>query len=120
MKLIIAGSRKLVVWSDFILSICEYYQLHPNQVISGGADGIDSCAEVFSTTYEIPFKEIKPDYIKYKDRPKYAPIARNKEMAKEGDTLLLIWDGKSFGSKNMKEEMLKLKKPVYEVILSKS
>jgi hypothetical protein len=38
-------------------------------------------------------------------------------MAEEGDALLLIWDGESKGSANMKKEMLFKKKPIYEVIL---
>jgi hypothetical protein len=38
-------------------------------------------------------------------------------MAEEADALLLIWDGESKGSANMKKEMLFKNKPVYEVIL---
>ncbi len=38
-------------------------------------------------------------------------------MALYGDALLLIWDGKSRGSTSMRNEMKKLDKPVYEVIL---
>jgi hypothetical protein len=40
-------------------------------------------------------------------------------MAEYADALLLIWDGKSRGSLNMKQQMLKLEKPVYEVIVKK-
>jgi hypothetical protein len=40
-------------------------------------------------------------------------------MVDYADVLLLIWDGESRGSKNMKETMIKLGKPVYEVILRK-
>jgi hypothetical protein len=38
-------------------------------------------------------------------------------MAEEGDELLIIWDGESKGSANMKSQMLLLKKPVHEIIL---
>jgi hypothetical protein len=38
-------------------------------------------------------------------------------MAEYADALLLIWNGESRGSANMKENMVKLGKPVYEVIL---
>jgi hypothetical protein len=37
-------------------------------------------------------------------------------MAEYGDALLLIWDGKSKGSKNMKARMKGMQKPVFEVI----
>jgi len=42
---------------------------------------------------------------------------RNKQMAEYGDALLLIWDGESRGSANMKSNMKKLGKPVYEIII---
>lgn len=48
---------------------------------------------------------------------KAAGHIRNKQMAEEADALLLIWDGESKGSANMKKEMLFKNKPVYEVIL---
>lgn len=54
------------------------------------------------------------------DWEKFGKVAghiRNKQMAEEGDALLLIWDGESKGSANMKDNMIKLGKPVYEVIL---
>ena len=49
---------------------------------------------------------------------KAAGHVRNKKMAEYGDALLLIWDGKSKGSANMKKEMQKLNKPIYEVTLN--
>ena len=48
---------------------------------------------------------------------KAAGPIRNAQMAKYADALLLIWDWKSKGSANMKQEMFKLNKPVYEVII---
>jgi hypothetical protein len=40
-------------------------------------------------------------------------------MAEYADALLLIWDGESKGSLNMKQRMIGLKKPVYEVVLKR-
>lgn len=61
-----------------------------------------------------PIKKFYPDWGKH---GKAAGPIRNKQMAEYADALLLIWDGESKGSKNMKEEMLKLNKPVYEFIV---
>jgi hypothetical protein len=38
-------------------------------------------------------------------------------MAEYADALLLIWDGSSRGSANMRQQMERRGKPVYEVIL---
>ena len=49
---------------------------------------------------------------------KAAGPIRNRQMAEYADELLLIWDGKSRGSASMRNEMLKLHKPVHEIIVA--
>lgn len=115
-KLIIAGSRTLNISCNQIKDILSLHYLHPtdpDEIVSGGARGVDYSGELYADEYSIPVT-IFP----YKSELGKAggPI-RNKEMADYADALLLIWDGESRGSKNMKETMLKLNKPVYEVIL---
>lgn len=61
-------------------------------------------------------KEFPADWDKF---GKGAGPIRNKQMADYADALLLIWDGESRGSANMKSQMEKLGKPIYEVILRK-
>jgi len=117
LRLIIAGSRDLNLKyplgiSDFV---SHFLKDKPTEVVSGGAKGIDTLGEEYAGARLIDIKRFEPDYKSYPG--KVAPIMRNKEMAKYADCLLIIWDGESKGSSNMKEEMLKLKKPVYEVIL---
>lgn len=122
MKLIIAGKRDLYVSNRFITECYdlhfpqEEYEYYPDEIISGKADGIDTCGENWAKSFVSPIKikEFPADWDKH---GKAAGPIRNKEMAEYGDVLLLIWDGKSKGSKNMKQEMEKLNKPVYEVIL---
>ena len=126
MKLIIAGSRDLTVSSKFLDAILIMKRIQLTEVVSGGASGIDECGENFQKCYfEMGIRYYNPvaslkltkfpaDWDKH---GKAAGPIRNKQMAEYADALLLIWDGKSRGSKNMKETMLKLGKPVYEVIL---
>jgi hypothetical protein len=119
-KLIIAGSRDLnlhypLCISDFVTHFLDISR--PKEIVSGGAKGIDIAGEEYAATRYINIKRFLPDYKSYPS--KVAPIMRNKEMAKYADGLLLIWDGESRGSANMKEEMLKLNKKVYEVIIKK-
>lgn len=114
MKLIIAGSRYLNVTSEFIQDLLDKYELVPNYIICGEAKGIDTCGKYWAIKNNISYISFKPDWNQFGDAA--GPI-RNKQMAKEGDALLLIWDGKSKGSANMRHNMNKLKKPVFEYII---
>jgi hypothetical protein len=125
MKLLIAGSRTFDANKLFRLfdinDLLRYFDLEwPEEFVHGGCPtGADKfCAEIadsyHDTTDCIVFKA---DWKKY---GKSAGPKRNMEMAEYADILILIWDGKSKGSKNMKETMEKLGKPVYEVVLRNS
>lgn len=119
MKLIIAGSRTLTIRYKNMLDIIDLHYIHPtdiDEVVSGGAPGIDFSGEIFAEGYGISLKQFPADW---ETHGKAAGPIRNKQMAEYADALLLIWDGESRGSKNMKETMLELGKPVYEVILKK-
>lgn len=133
MKLIVAGSRGLLVFSDFIHGMVNLINhSEPNKVteiVSGTAAGIDKSGEFYAEEYNLhcekfpaPWKEIDhPEAVirenQYGQYDANAGRRRNKQMADYADALLLIWDGKSDGSKNMLETMKKQKKPIYEVIL---
>jgi hypothetical protein len=115
MKLIIAGSRHLTVQYDELFKIVEKFGLTPiHEVVSGGATGIDRAGEVMAEAYEIPLKRFPADWAKYGGN---AGPRRNAQMAVYGDALLLIWDGKSTGSRNMLRRMRGMQKPVYEIIM---
>lgn len=117
LKLLIAGSRHIEVHNQFIQGILFQLELDDwrnLEIVHGGAKGIDSCADNFANTWGLN-KKVFP----YKSElGKSGGPARNKEMAKYADELILIWNGISNGSRNMKEEMMKLGKPVYEIILN--
>lgn len=117
MKLIIAGSRTFNLGSDFIasyLGATGWNGTVIDEILSGTAAGVDKTGEEFAEDCLIPLKRFPADWEKF---GKAAGPIRNKQMAEEGDALLLIWDGISPGSANMKKEMLTKNKPVYEVIL---
>ena len=115
MKLIIAGSRHLHISIEQLKDMLFLYKLTPSQIVCGMAKGIDSCGYLFGQYYlNVPIKEFHADWNTYGSS---AGPLRNYAMAKYSDALLLIWDGKSNGSKNMKKCMEKLKKPIYEVII---
>lgn len=116
MRLVIAGSRTIKMTTDELAQIMDRYQLFHKvtEIISGGAQGVDLTAQKLAAEEGIEFRlEVAP-WAKY---GKAAGPMRNRKMALLGDALLLIWDGKSRGSANMKKQMEDLDKPIYEVVL---
>lgn len=116
MKLIIAGSRVLEIDCLALESVLVIFRLaDPQTIIQGGCPtGTDAWARREGAIYRIPVVEKPAEWDKY--GASAGPI-RNSEMTELGDILLLIWDGNSRGSADMRRKMLAAGKPVYEMIL---
>lgn len=84
------------------------------KIVYGGALGPDHLGKIIATDFGKPITTFLPDWGAH---GKSAGFVRNAEMADYGDALYLVWDGKSAGSGNMKAEMEKRKKPVYEYVI---
>ncbi|MBQ8623209.1 MAG: hypothetical protein IJ424_02375 [Oscillospiraceae bacterium] len=104
MKTAIIGSRNLT-----IDNLEEYLPQGTTEIISGGAKGIDTCAEELANSLGIGLTVIRPDYRRYGAG---APIKRNDEIISLADTVIAIWDGESRGTKYVIEKCQKLGKPV--------
>lgn len=114
MRLIIAGSRDLRPSFGFIKSCIEMFSPGMiTEIVSGGADGVDAEGEHFASHMDLTVKRFPADWKKH---GKAAGPIRNREMAKYADALLVIHNG-SNGSVNMKLEMMKQDKKVFEVCL---
>lgn len=116
MKLIVAGSRYLKRTKfSFVKECVNLFGIEGiTEIVSGGASGVDEAGAIFGTDSELKVTYVWPDWTQH---GKAAGPIRNKQMAEYADELLLIWDGKSKGSTSMKNEMSKLNKPVYEIIV---
>lgn len=104
MKLLIVGSRSI---TDFDLS--TYVDDSVDLIISGGAGGVDTLAEKYADKKGISKLILKPDYKRY---GKAAPIIRNKLMVDICDALIVVWDGKSKGTKHTIDYAEKIMKPI--------
>ena len=90
MKIAVIGSRNLR-----IENIGEYIPSDCNEIVSGGAVGIDRCAAEYAVEKSIKLTEFLPIYEKY---GRGAPIVRNRQIVDYADKILAFWDGKSRGT----------------------
>ncbi len=112
MKLLIAGSRSI---EDFDLTY--HIPKDVTTIISGGACGIDTLAEKYSDDMCLSKIIIRPNYALY---GKAAPLKRNEEMVILADAVLIIWDGKSKGTKYTADYAKKQNKPLTVVLHSRN
>lgn len=109
MKIMIAGSRSI---ADFDLS--PFIPENTELIISGGASGVDTLAEKYADKKRISKLIIYPNYKLY---GRAAPLKRNEMMVELADEVLIIWDGKSRGTKYTVEYAQKKNKIVNLIIL---
>lgn len=113
MKVIIAGSR-IIKNYHLVAPHIEAAPFEITEVVCGMAQGIDLIGKEWADRNGIPGKYFPADWKKH--GMSAGPI-RNMDMAKYADALILIWTGRSRGSRNMKGTMEGLGKPIYEVVL---
>ena len=107
MKIAVVGSRNAP--PNAAVLILKQLPSQITEMISGGADGIDSAAQEVAQTLGIPLHVISPDYEQY---GRQAPLVRNREIIACADEVLAFWDGKSKGTQYVIAECIKQGKPV--------
>ena len=110
MKIAVIGSRKLQIDNigDYIMRDCD-------EIVSGGAVGVDKSAAKFANENKIKLTEFFPIYEKY---GRAAPIVRNKQIVDYADEVIAFWDGSSKGTLFVIKYCEKQKKPC-KIILCK-
>lgn len=90
MKIAVIGSRRLTVnnLEDYIPAECD-------EIVSGGAIGIDRCAAAYARMNGLKLTEFLPEYELYGN---FAPIKRNYTIVNYADSVIAFWDGKSRGT----------------------
>lgn len=79
-----------------------------DEIISGGAVGIDRCARNYALDNHITILEILPEYDRYGRR---APLVRNDIIIRLSDMMYIFWDGKSRGSAYVIKKCIETGKP---------
>ena len=89
MRIAIVGSRNITV-----NNIGDYI-INADEIVSGGAVGIDKCAAKYAREHGVKLTEFLPEYELY---GRAAPIIRNKKIVDYADKVIVIWDGQSKGA----------------------
>lgn len=114
MKIIIAGSRTIDDYSVVRKAVDEArtneYIYPSEEVVSGGADGVDKLGEMWAKHHNV---RVKLFFAKWKEYGRAAGYKRNEEMAEYADGLIAVWDCMSAGTKHIISSVKALDKPCY-------
>jgi len=114
MKLAIVGSRSFTDYDFFKHEIETFIfenKLEISTIISGGARGTDSMAEIYAKERKIPIEIFLPDWDLH---GKKAGYLRNIKIVDASDYVVAFWNGISAGTKHsidiakQKEKKLKI------------
>ena len=115
-KLVVAGCRDFHDYSVASSEIHKHLQKldadYSVIIVSGCSEGADKLGERYAAEHNLPIDRFPAEWDTY---GKYAGPRRNAQMARVADAVLVFWDGKSKGTKNMIENAKKANKP-YTVI----
>ena len=111
MKIAIIGSRGVKV-ADI-----GRYVSNIDEIVSGGAIGVDSCAAEYARKNGIRLTEFLPQYERY---GRIATIIRNKEIVDYSDKIIAFWDGSSRGTRSVIKYAQKRGKNVEIIICAPS
>ena len=109
MKIAVIGSRNV---TDINLS---QYISETDEIVSGGAKGVDTCAREYARAHGLKLTEFLPEYDKF---GRGAPIVRNKQIVDYADKIFAFWDGSSRGTLSVIKYAEQVGKPC-KVILCK-
>ena len=109
MKIAVVGSREINE-----INIEKYVTVN-DEIVSGGANGVDKIAAMYAIKNGIKLTEFLPKYNLY---GRAAPIIRNKEIVDYADKVIVFWNGKSKGALSVIEYAKKIGKQC-EVVLDK-
>lgn len=89
MRIAIVGSRSIPAVN------LASYAADADEIVSGGAMGVDRCAAEYARANGLILTEFLPEYARY---GRAAPIIRNKKIVDYADRVVVFWDGHSKGS----------------------
>lgn len=111
MKIAIVGSRSISISTSDI----EKYISQNDEIVSGGARGVDTTASEYAKINGLKLTEFLPEYSLYR---RAAPIIRNKKIVDYADKIIVFWNGSSKGTLSVIKYAQKIGKPC-EIVICK-
>jgi hypothetical protein len=108
-KVIIAGSRHFTDFEFVRKTVDDFLVIagiEVEEIVSGGARGIDALGERYAREHDYPLKRFPADWERY---GRAAGSIRNKQMAEYADVLIAFSSGGK-GTKNMINQMVMQRK----------
>ena len=109
MKIAVVGSR------DILIADIGRYITGGEEIVSGGAVGVDACAAEYAKKNGIKLTVFLPQYERY---GRAAPVMRNKEIVDYADRIIAFWNGRSKGTQSVIPYARKKGKPCEVVLCS--
>ena len=109
MKTAVIGSRGITN-----IDVGMYLPEGTDEIVSGGAKGVDTLARDYAVQHGIRLTEFLPDYSRYK---RGAPLKRNEQIIEYADVILAFWDGQSKGTKFVIDKAEKIGKEVRVIVI---
>ena len=110
MKVAIVGSRNLTN-----IALDRYINDEAEEIVSGGAVGVDLCAAKYAKSKGLRLTEFFPQYECY---GRAAPIVRNKQIVDYADEIIVFWNGSSRGTLSVIKYAQKTGKPLKVIVCS--
>lgn len=102
----VVGSR---TFSDYEQLETELNKIKIDEIVSGGAAGADTLADIYSRKYGIKMTVFLPDYDRY---GRSAPFKRNTQIVESCTEVVAFWDGLSRGTSDTIRKARSMGKPV--------
>jgi hypothetical protein len=114
MRVIVAGSRSILDYA-LVKNAIESSGFKISRVVCGKAKGVDSLGERWAKENGVQVDYYPADWDAH---GKKAGFLRNQQMAENAESLILVWDGKSLGSRLMLDLAVKKRLLIHEVRVS--
>lgn len=100
--LLVAGSRSFAHWSqekmnDLLSQASSCLDMTFDRIMEGGAPGVDTKSRYWAQGKGYPVETVPAQWDLF---GKSAGYKRNVEMVEAADAVIIIWDGKSKGTKH--------------------
>jgi hypothetical protein len=116
MKVGIVGSRTITNY-ETIKEVLDKTLEKDDVIISGGASGVDSLAEMYARLNNLSCEVYKAEWDNY---GKSAGFIRNSKIVEESDYIIAFWDGISKGTLDTIKKAENVGKQVIKIIVSGS